>query len=128
KLAASQRVADLREMETWFKQWRKSWAGVEAGARRSHGPVMSPAELGRLLDFCQWNQEAIRALEGRLAQMGRTAQYEREMVGKSIDSLLDNAKKLLLLPFATISASFPKLVRDLCRAEGKEADLLITGE
>nr|MBA2490724.1 response regulator [Gammaproteobacteria bacterium] len=42
--------------------------------------------------------------------------------------LLEGSKQLLLLPFATTTASFPKMVRDLCRDEGKEADLTIRGE
>src|SRR5690606_32942515 len=41
---------------------------------------------------------------------------------------LDDSKKLLLLPFGTLTASLPKLVRDLCRDQGKEADLTIRGE
>src|SRR5262249_44098090 len=38
------------------------------------------------------------------------------------------SKKLLMLPLATLGALFPKLVRDLCRDQGKEADLVIRGE
>jgi two-component system chemotaxis sensor kinase CheA len=33
-----------------------------------------------------------------------------------------------MLPLATLGAYFPKLVRDLCRDQGKEADLVIRGE
>lgn len=128
KLAASQRVAELREMESWFKQWRKAWGAVEPEVRALRQSGAVPAGLSRLLDFCDWNEAAVRTLEARVAHVGRAARHDSDLVGKSVDNLLENAKKLLLLPFATISASFPKLVRDLCRAEGKEADLVITGE
>lgn len=128
KLAAGQRVAELRELEAWFKQWRKAWTAVEPDMRALRQSGAVPAGLGRLLDFCDESEVAVRTLEGRLAHIGRAARHDSDMVGKSVDNLLENAKKLLLLPFATISASFPKLVRDLCRAEGKEADLVITGE
>jgi len=33
-----------------------------------------------------------------------------------------------MLPLATLSALLAKLVRDLCRDQGKEADLMIRGE
>jgi len=126
KLAAIQRVADLRELDTWFKQWRTSWRKIESDMRVLR--KSAPADLARVLDFCDWSDTAVRGLEGRVAQMIRTARHDRDVIGKSVDNLLENAKKLLLLPFASISASFPKLVRDLCREQGKEAELRITGE
>jgi two-component system chemotaxis sensor kinase CheA len=126
KLAATQRVADLRDLESWFKQWRKAFSAIESDARVLR--QAAPDELARVLDFCDWSETAVRSLEGRMAQIGRNAQHDRDVIGKSVDNLLENAKKLLLLPFATISASFPKLVRDLCREQGKEAELRITGE
>jgi len=126
KLAAIQHVADLSELDTWFKQWRRSWGKIESDVRVLRRSA--PADLARVLDFCDWSDTAVRSLEGRLAQMIRTAQHDRDVIGKSVDNLLENAKKLLLLPFASISASFPKLVRDLCREQGKEAELRITGE
>ena len=49
-------------------------------------------------------------------------------IGKLVDDLLEDSKKLLLLPFATLAAPFPKLVRDLCRDQGKEADLVVQGD
>ncbi|UUZ73927.1 hypothetical protein LP415_13805 [Polaromonas sp. P1(28)-8] len=45
-----------------------------------------------------------------------------------MDDLLEDSKQLLMLPFASISASFQRLVRDLCRDQGKEAELKIYGE
>ena len=50
------------------------------------------------------------------------------VVGKLVDDLLENSKKMLMLPLVTLGALFQKLVRDLCRDQGKEADLVIRGE
>ena len=63
-----------------------------------------------------------------MAALTRTAEQDRHAIGKLVDDLLEDSKKLLLLPFATLAAPFPKLVRDLCRDQGKEADLVIHGE
>ena len=41
--------------------------------------------------------------------------------------MLEDSKKLLMLPFSTLAGIFPKLVRDLCRDQGKEAELIIQG-
>jgi two-component system chemotaxis sensor kinase CheA len=45
-----------------------------------------------------------------------------------VDDLLEDSKKMLILPAATLTGMFPKVVRDLCRDQGKEADFEIHGE
>jgi two-component system chemotaxis sensor kinase CheA len=50
------------------------------------------------------------------------------LIGKLVDDLLENSKKLLMLPLATLGGLLSKLVRDLCRDQGKEAELTIRGE
>jgi two-component system chemotaxis sensor kinase CheA len=136
KLAASQRVADLRELADRCEAWRRAWAEVQAGARllrQTAAPAESPAagrdrEIARILDFCDWSGESLKAMEGRIAALRRDARQDRDAIGKRVDDVLRNARNLLLLPFAAISASFPRLVRDLCREQDKQADLAIHGE
>ena len=43
------------------------------------------------------------------------------------EHLLRNSKKLLMLPLATLTTLLQKVVRDLCRDQGKEAELTIRG-
>jgi two-component system chemotaxis sensor kinase CheA len=69
-----------------------------------------------------------QGLERQVAAFARAAEQDGEAIGKLVDELVANAKQLLLLPFASIASGLPKLVRDLCRAQGKEAQLEIAGE
>ena len=137
KLTTAQRAADLSELAGRFEAWRKAWAAVEPDARRlrqsrehlsGQGEHHAPAGLMRLLDFFDWSVDYFKSVENRTATLRRTADQDRYAVGKLVDDLLEDSKQLLLLPFATISASFPRMVRDLCRDEGKAADLTIHGE
>ncbi len=138
KLSAGQRVLDVRLFADWLADWRKGWVALEAEARRlrqpadAPGPGMAPAavsaDLQRVLDFVDHSADAVRAMEGRVADMARAVRQDHDMVGKLVDDLLDSTKQLLLLPFSTITASFPKLVRDLCRYQDKQAELVIHGE
>ncbi len=137
KLAAGQRVADFRELSGKLEEWRKAWTAAEpdmrglrqprdqAGVQEEHGASEGQT---RLLDFFDWSLDHIKSVESRMVAIGRVAEQDRFAIGKLVDELLEDSKKLLLLPFATITASFPKLVRDLCRDQGKEADLTIQGE
>ena len=137
KLTTGQRASDLRELGDRFEAWRKRWADVEPDARalqqavdrRMPGPADGgPPRLEPLLAFLEWNVDHLKSLEDRVAALAGTADQDGQIIGKLVDDLLEDSKKLLLLPFATLSAQFPKLVRDLCRDQGKEADLVIRGE
>lgn len=137
KLTTGQRAEDLRMLASRFGAWRKEWTAVEPEARAlrqalnrpASGPAgHPPSGLARLLEFLDWNLAHLDSLEGQVAALSRTADHDRQTIGKLVDDLLEESKKLLLLPFATLAAPFPKLVRDLCRDQGKEADLVVRGE
>ncbi len=137
KLTTGQRAEDLRRLANRFVAWRKEWTAVAPEARAlrqslerpARGPAgHPPSGLARLLGFLDWNLDQLDSLEGHVAALSRTADQDRQTIGKLVDDLLEESKKLLLLPFATLAAPFPKLVRDLCRDQGKEADLVVRGE
>jgi len=137
KLTAGQRAADLRDLAARFEAWRRAWMAVEPNARRlrpsrdralAEGGHESSQELSRLLDFFDWSADYFKSVEDNAEKLRRTAERERHVIGKLVDDLLEGSKDLLLLPFATLAAPFPKLVRDLCRDQGKEADLTIRGQ
>ncbi len=113
KLAAAQRVADLDALADQFEVWRKAWTTTDTEVR---------------LDGLDRSLDQLKLIENRIAELARGAEQYRHAVGKLVDDLLEDSKQMLLLPFGTISASFPKLVRDLCRDQGKEADFEVLGE
>lgn len=136
KLAAGQRVADLRELVDGLEHWKKAWMALQSEAYAS-GPTsdagsvvntaLRPAAGSQLLEFVTRGMDTLRSLESSAAAKLRSAEHDRDVVGKLIDSHLENAKRLLRLPFASIATSFAKMVRDLCREQGKEAALVIHG-
>jgi two-component system chemotaxis sensor kinase CheA len=123
KLAVGQRAADLAGFAEIFEQWRKEWSRVQPQAR-----ALSSTEGGAVAEFLEWNHDWLRALESRLANLRRTAEQDRLTVEKLVDDLLVNSKKLLMLPLSTLGALLPKLVRDLSRELGKQAELTIRGD
>ena len=138
KFAAAERAKDLGEVAGLLDVWRKQWSAIEPDVRALKQKVDAgemPSDPGdariaqtRVLGFLERNLACFRSLEGRVTTLARVAQQDRHTIGKLVDDLLEDSKKLLLLPFATITAPFPKLVRDLCREQGKEARLVIQGE
>lgn len=136
KLMAGRRAQELRELLERFATWRKEWGSIESHARavrRAITPTSQrdpqlAAEVGRVVDFLDWNADYLKTSEQRMALLCRAADHDTATVGKLVDDLLENSKKLLLLPFGTLASQFPRIVRDLCRDQGKDADLVISGE
>src|SRR5260370_2257775 len=44
-----------------------------------------------------------------------------------VDNLLDDMKKIVMLPFSTLLGVFPRFVRELSRDQGKEIELVVRG-
>jgi two-component system chemotaxis sensor kinase CheA len=128
KLISTQRVADLQGLCSGLAAWRKAWNSFEPqvqGLRRES--AVAGEGLARMLEFLDWNSEAVKDVETRALALDRTVRQDRYVVGKLVDDLLEESKKLLLLPFSSICGSFAKVVRDLCREQGKQAELRIEG-
>jgi two-component system chemotaxis sensor kinase CheA len=134
KLAADQRATDLSALAARFEQWRKEWARIQPRTRvlrqvleRPRDAVAAP-DLGGLAEFIEWNHDYLRSLEVNVTALRRAAEQDRLLVGKLVDDLLENSKQLLMLPLGTLAGLLSKMVRDLGRDQGKEAELTIRGE
>jgi two-component system chemotaxis sensor kinase CheA len=123
KLSAAQRTSDLDDLQPLFEAWRKEWTRVQPEAR-----ALRHAKDATLADFFDWNLDWLRSLEARVASLRRQSGQDKLHVEKLVDNLLENSKKLLMLPFGTLTGLLRKLVRDLARELGKDAELAIHGE
>ncbi len=126
KLTASRNAAELHGLGSVLEAWRKEWGKVR-GSVREGIEGQNPAALAKLAGFIEWNHSYMHSVEKRLTALARTAAHDERSTGMLIDDLLGDAKRLVMLPFATLLDLFPKLVRDLSRAEGKEANLIVHG-
>lgn len=137
KSMAVEHAGELRELSGRFDEWRKRWARVSSSAlglrqaleRKGEGEIRPELPLisSALVEFLEWNSDYVRSMEARMHSLCTRAQRDRHAIVKHVDDLLEESKKLLMLPFSTVSGLFPKLIRDLCRDQGKEADITITG-
>lgn len=141
KLAAGQRIVQMRETRSAFAAWKKEWGKVspvvqgirkllerpaEAGAEERLGEIRR--ESARLCDFLEWNGAFMKSLEGKYAAEAKTAEYDSRALGGMVNNLLDDMKKVMMFPFSSLLEIFPKIVRDLSRDHGKEVALEIRGE
>jgi len=81
--------------------------------------------LRRLRDLS--SLRTLASVREGLAALVKTAEDDYRTFKRLADEHLDATRKLLLLPIASMVEGFPKLVRDLSRAGGKECVLVMRG-
>lgn len=137
KLTARQRTTELKEVSASLAAWEKERAKVNADLRSMRQSVASAhgqngqdkadARLKRLLEFLDWNSNFLKSLETEVATLTRAAEQDQHVLGGMVDQLLEDMKKVLMLPAASLLEVFPKVVRDLARDRGKEVELEMRG-
>ncbi|HEV8430057.1 MAG TPA: response regulator [Pyrinomonadaceae bacterium] len=137
KLVTQQRESELRELLMHIEEWRNAWTRTQPALRAIRQSLQRSAssqddtaipELHRLVEFCDWSHDHMQSIETKSLSLTRTAAHDSLFIGKLVDDLLEDSKRLLMLPLSTLGSFYQKLVRDLCRDQGKQAELVIRGD
>lgn len=141
RLTAGYRAAELRELTVTMATWAREWAKVRSNVRAmqqimereehaEHSTQSTDAgslPLRSLLEFLNWNHGFVKSLEGSLGTLSKTAEQDQTTLAGMTDMLLEDVKKVMMLPFASLLEIFPKMARDISRSRGKEVELVIRG-
>jgi two-component system chemotaxis sensor kinase CheA len=143
KAAAAQRVAELREISQalalWEAEWRKVRPHLHAlpllnGEHRSNGrdhssngQAAARSKIAKVSAFLDRHENTLYSVQNRLAALTKRLETDRRALDRRVNDLLEDMKQVSMLPFSALLESFPKLVRDLCRDCGKDAELTIVG-
>jgi two-component system, chemotaxis family, sensor kinase CheA len=80
-----------------------------------------------LLKYVNLSYEDIRSLHSNCADLNRLYSSDTIHLSQLIDELKEEVERLRMLPFSTITAAYPRMVRDLALQSGKEATITIFG-
>ncbi len=117
KMAIGRRAAELQELCGSLALWKTESAKWKE--RLSGGP-----EWDELLE---WNETRLNTLIHQAAAVTRSVEHDQRALRRMVDDHLENMKGILMFPVSSLTESFPRLVRDLARGQGKEAELVIRG-
>jgi two-component system chemotaxis sensor kinase CheA len=124
KLLAQHRKEELMALRERVDAWSKTWSSLAT----RHSALLKAAEQApewrRALDD---NAAFMKGLLQDLVRLDKAADQDLRTLGRMTADLLDDMKSALLLPFSVLLESFPKLVRDLARAQGKDVDFIMRG-
>ena len=106
-------------------------AGAEAGngGPRSSSMRVDPGKVDRMLDAVGETVLHHRRLEHLLGQheLEDTTEEELDVGGRLLNEFHSSVIEMRTLPLSSITAPFPRLVRDLAADLGKEVELTISG-
>jgi len=139
KLMAHQQLEDICDLFQLFGIWQKQWSKVypkicefrrryERDDKQGKKIKKDDIQIYRVLGFGDLTHDHMKVLESKLIELRRAADHHRYSTELMVDNLLEEMKKVLMLPFSTLFEAFPKFVRDLSRDQGKDVELVINGE
>jgi two-component system, chemotaxis family, sensor kinase CheA len=140
KLSTRQHALQMRELRVAHAEWKKQWSRILPALQRlaplaakvpgsgQEGGGEHGRELYKILEFLEWNAGFVKMLEAKQGAQAKRAEHDSRSLGGMVDNLLADMKKAMMFPFSSLLEPFPKIVRDLARDSGKEADLVIHGE
>ncbi len=137
KIRAEQRLVQIRQAQTFLSLWQKEWLAergtysrlvrFDYGKDDSISFTRQRKELSSLLEYVDSSQNRLREINSLISSLAREYNSDTMQMSLIIDGLEEEIKRVRMLPLATITGSFGRMVRDLAQASGKEAVLEIVG-
>ena len=121
------------KFEGILKTWNKASLDLKVGRQvmeRMRSQCTSPQEqivLRKMIDLLDWNGECLKDLNEEVKSISKAAYDYSHITTTTVDVLLDETKRLLMMPCSSVFEGFPLVVRQLARELGKEVDLKIVG-
>ncbi|MBF0538483.1 MAG: response regulator [Nitrospirae bacterium] len=133
KIAGKQHVSSIRELKGMLQEWMEQWSRVQPQyreiAQKSGQNTGQSGDAGaaNMAAFLQWNYQFFRSVQESLVSLKTLVEDDYHSVTYLADALMQQAMDLIMFPLSSILESFPKVIRDICRQQGKEVDLIIRG-
>ncbi|MFA6958334.1 MAG: hybrid sensor histidine kinase/response regulator [Thermoanaerobaculia bacterium] len=137
RLAAGQRVIELRETGAAVAVWKKERVKVQPARRmierslartgKTNGAKRGQAELTKVLEYLDAESQLLKTIEDRLAKLERSAEHDHRSLSGMVDNLLHDVKEMHMLPLSSLLGLFPRLIRELARDQGKQVELVTQG-
>ncbi|PKL50642.1 MAG: hybrid sensor histidine kinase/response regulator [Candidatus Riflebacteria bacterium HGW-Riflebacteria-2] len=120
KVTTQQLVMELREIKNTLASYSLSsrqWKTRQNASKTSDSN-----------EFVNWCENHLDTLHARIDAVSHAAEQDFRVMRRIVDDHLEAMKEVLMLPAASLTETFPKIIRDLAQQQGKEIDLVISGD
>ncbi len=121
RIVAATRSVELRALAADLAEWNHQRAQSTTRSRRNREMLTVP-------DLLETETHYTRALEKSLGKLAGSTHQDALSLAAITDRLLEDAKKLVLMPCSYLFGPLTMVVYDLSREQGKDLDLLVQGE
>ena len=134
KLSADQRIAELRELGELIEKSSRTTKGLRSHLHamlqelKSRQPILDAlgnAGMTESIDELDKVDSGSRFLMKSITEIIAAARSDHRALGKMVDNLLEDTKKMLMMPISRMFESLPKIARDLAYEQGKELEVEI---
>ncbi|MBF0317040.1 MAG: hybrid sensor histidine kinase/response regulator [Nitrospirae bacterium] len=131
KIAGKQHVSFIAQLKGMLQTWTEQWSRVQPHYKKIARDIgTGQSDDGGTADmvrFLRWNHRFFSSVQDRLVYLKTLAEDDYYGITSLADSLMQEARGLIMFPLSSILESLPKVIRDICRRQGKEVDLIIRG-
>jgi two-component system chemotaxis sensor kinase CheA len=126
------KVAGLK-LKTWSDETSEVFPLIQkilqAGevSEQHQNKVLNKKEAEKVTQFFEWASSMLKTIEDEIDYTSKLSAQESYHAGVKIESLLEEVKKIISVPFSTIVDVMPKAARDISKATGKEINVVIKG-
>lgn len=137
KLTSGQRVFEVKEIQKDFEKWHlekkriqkevqllRQWLSKQNDQKSN---TISTSTIKTIFDFLSWQESQMKDFKEKINSLKKKTEQDYRVNSTIIDNLLEETKKVLMQPFATILEPFPRMLRDIGKTLGKEVELEING-
>jgi two-component system chemotaxis sensor kinase CheA len=141
RMRAEQRLEQLRTIQNFVTKWQRDWVSSQSTHNRmsqrwAHAGLPENGQNGNLLaakvtilvDHVGTAHERLREMSILVNDLTRRYTSDTMHMSLVVDGLEEEIKRVRMRPFATLTGSLGRMVRDLAREAGKEAVLQTAGE
>ncbi|MCJ7435573.1 MAG: chemotaxis protein CheW, partial [Anaerolineales bacterium] len=134
KIRTQQRLEQITSVKTGIANLEKEWQFVRSAyAHRVHTQsadtdlAKTSKDEKKILDYTMVSQEQVHNSNHELNIVARELASDISQMTLAIDELEQEVKSLRMLPLSTITAAFPRMVRDLANEHNKEIIFQVKG-
>jgi two-component system chemotaxis sensor kinase CheA len=122
-----QHLERLKKTNETLRAWKIQSKRTKFKLKESGVTADSSGMLQRFYQLVESNHTQIEDFSTAIKEMTVSLDHNHRMLGVLVDELLEEVKNTSLLPFGSLFAILPRMVRDIAREQGKNIDIEISG-
>ena len=127
KLTDRQLAEELESLIAEATHWHEGLAEIRRLAISPASGPMTDRDTQLLQDALIQTQHLGDSVQARLESLYQSTIVNRRRHAAQVDELLEDVKKVLMMPFSSLLNRFPRVVRDLAHDLGKEVRFISNG-